>query len=132
MNKGIVRKIGNMGRVVPPKEFRKSLHIQNGEAVDISCDGNILRIKQADGLTRGIVRDIDDIGRVSLPAEYRRALNMEAGTEVEIYLDGRDICIRKYTPGCIICGSTKQLLNVDGVLICRDCGVKVVDKFMED
>lgn len=129
---GIVRKIDGQGRIVPPKELRKSLHIQNGESLDISRDGNVLRIKQADGFVRGIVRDIDDIGRLSLPAEYRRVLKMDVGTDIEIYTDGRDICVRKYTPGCIICGSTKQLLNVDGVLICRDCGCKVVDKFMED
>lgn len=130
--KGIVRKIDNAGRIVPPKELRKSLHIQNDEAVDISRDGNILRIKHADGLIKGIIRYVDDLGRISLPIEYRRVLKMDVGAEVEIYTDGRDICIRKYVPGCIICGSTEQLMEVEGIKICRDCGVKVVDKFMED
>ena len=33
--KGIVRRIDELGRVVIPKEIRKSLHIKNGENLEI-------------------------------------------------------------------------------------------------
>ena len=80
----------------------------------------------------GIVRNIDDLGRVTLPKELRDIRGIKAGDPVAIYVDGDAICLEKHMPGCIICGSTEQLMDVDGVLICRDCGVKVVDKFMEE
>ena len=35
MNTGIVRKIDELGRIVIPKEIRKSLNIRNGEDVQI-------------------------------------------------------------------------------------------------
>ena len=81
----------------------------------------------------GITRNIDDLGRVTLPKELRDIRGIKAGDPVAIYVDGDAICLEKYTPanGCIICSGTEQLLVVNDVLICRDCGVKVVDKFME-
>ncbi len=81
----------------------------------------------------GIVRNIDDLGRVTIPKELRDIRGIEAGDPVAIYVDGDAICIEKHRVAkeCTICGNTEQLLNVDGVKICRECGVKVVDMFME-
>ena len=80
----------------------------------------------------GIVRNIDDLGRVTLPKELRDIRGIKADDPVDIMVDGDMICLRKHVPGCTICGGTEQLLDVNGIKICRDCGVKVVDKFMED
>lgn len=80
----------------------------------------------------GIVRNIDDLGRVALPKELRDIRGIKAGDPVAIYVDGNVICLEKHVPGCTLCGSTEQLLEVEGVKICRDCGTKVIDAFMED
>lgn len=80
----------------------------------------------------GIVRRIDDLGRVVIPKELRTIRGIKEGDPVAIYVDGDAICLEKHTPGCTLCGSTEQLMDVDGIKICRDCGVKVVDKFMEE
>lgn len=82
----------------------------------------------------GIVRRIDELGRVVIPKELRRIRGIEAGDPIEIMVDGDMICLQKYKPanGCIICSGTEQLMFVDGALICRTCGVKVVDMFIED
>ena len=80
----------------------------------------------------GIVRNIDDLGRVTLPKELRDIRGIKAGDPVASYVDGDAICLEKHVPGCTICGGTEQLLDVNGIKICRDCGVKVVDKFMEE
>ena len=37
---GIVRRIDNLGRIVIPKEIRKTLRIQNGDNLEIFVDGN--------------------------------------------------------------------------------------------
>lgn len=52
----------------------------------------------------GIVRRLDDLGRVVLPKELRRTLNMEEGQPLEIFVDGENIILRKYAPGCTLCG----------------------------
>ena len=80
----------------------------------------------------GIVRKLDDLGRITLPMELRRTTGIEDRAPLEIMVDGDVICLKKYVPGCTICGSTEQLMEVDGIKICRSCGVKVVDKFMEE
>ena len=80
----------------------------------------------------GIVRNIDDLGRVTLPKELRDIRGIKAGDPVEIYVDGDAICLEKHVPGCTLCGSSEQLMDVEGVLICRSCGVKVVDMFMKE
>lgn len=82
----------------------------------------------------GIVRNIDDLGRVTLPKELRDIRGIKAGDPVAIYVDGSAICIEKHKVAkeCTICEGTEQLEKVQGVYICRSCGVKVVDKFMRD
>ncbi|WP_312118321.1 AbrB/MazE/SpoVT family DNA-binding domain-containing protein [Brevibacillus reuszeri] len=55
----------------------------------------------------GIVRRVDELGRLVLPAELRRTLNMDELQPLEIFVDGENIVLRKYTPGCSLCGHTE-------------------------
>lgn len=84
----------------------------------------------------GIVRNIDDLGRVTLPKELRDIRGIKAGDPVAIYVDGDAICIEKYkitTKECAICEGIEQLKKVQGVYICKKCGIEVANKFfMED
>lgn len=43
---GIIRRIDDLGRIVIPKELRKSLRIRNGESMEIICNGNDLILKK--------------------------------------------------------------------------------------
>ena len=45
-SKGIVRKIDELGRIVIPKEYRNTLDVQNGDAVEISCEGDFVKVKK--------------------------------------------------------------------------------------
>jgi len=45
-NSGIVRRIDELGRVVIPKEIRSMLGIHNGDAVEISSDGERVTISK--------------------------------------------------------------------------------------
>jgi transcriptional pleiotropic regulator of transition state genes len=134
MIKGIVRKIDKLGRVVPPKEFRTALGIADGSEVDMYLDGNIIRVRLAQKPYKGIVRGIESLGRIDLPIEYRRTLRLGQCEPVDMWLNGEEICIRRATLQCVICESEDEssLMEVDGVLICRSCGMKVIDKFAEE
>ena len=43
---GIVRRVDDLGRVVIPKEIRKTLKISNGDAVEIIAAGEEIRVKK--------------------------------------------------------------------------------------
>jgi transcriptional pleiotropic regulator of transition state genes len=134
MIKGIVRKIDKLGRIVPPKEFRIALGITEGSEVDMYLDGKIIRVRLAQKPYKGIVRGIESLGRVDLPIEYRRSLRLGQCDAVDMWLNGEEICISRATLQCVICESEDEssLMEVDGVLICRPCAVKVIDKFSEE
>ena len=45
-NKGIIRNIDSLGRVVIPKEFRKILNIKENEPVEIVCENGAITVKK--------------------------------------------------------------------------------------
>jgi transcriptional pleiotropic regulator of transition state genes len=69
----------------------------------------------------GVVRKIDELGRIVVPIELRKTLNIGKRDAVEISLDGDNIKIRKYEPGCCLCGSTDDITLYNGNNICRSC-----------
>ncbi|RPK29958.1 AbrB/MazE/SpoVT family DNA-binding domain-containing protein [Paenibacillus xylanexedens] len=72
----------------------------------------------------GIVRRIDDLGRVVVPRELRRAHGIEEGDLLEFFEDDDKIIIRRYQPGCILCGNTESLHLFHGKQICTPCITK--------
>ena len=129
MANGIVRRIDELGRITLPVEIRRRYGMEDGDRLGITFNGNIIRVSQ---VVTGMSRPLDEYGRVVIPMELRNTLKFAERQEVAIWAEDKAICITKVVSGCIICGCTEQLMDVDGVLICRSCGVKVVDKFMGD
>jgi transcriptional pleiotropic regulator of transition state genes len=73
----------------------------------------------------GVVRHLDDLGRVVIPKELRRTLGIEAGDGLEIFTNGEQIVLRKYVPGCMLCGSLDQLHTIEGKQICLDHRIQI-------
>jgi len=73
----------------------------------------------------GIVRAIDDLGRIVIPVELRRTLNLSAGDQMEIFVNYEDVVLRKYRPGCAICGESDpqriKIVGMFGKIVCRGC-----------
>ncbi len=70
----------------------------------------------------GIVRSIDDLGRIAIPRELRSTHNLGKGDSVEIFIDDNgDIILRKYQPGCIICGGMEGVQTIRGKHLCSKC-----------
>ena len=134
--KGIVRRIDDLGRITLPMEYRRSFGIGAREdaPIGIYVNKNIIRLHMKKEKFVGMVRNLDELGRLTLPKEIRKSLKFDDHELVDMWIDNEEICIRKATLQCVICGSDDegQLMDVDGVLICRSCGTKVIDKFMED
>ena len=69
----------------------------------------------------GIVRHVDELGRVVLPIELRRMFGIEGKDGMEIFVEDDVIILRKYRPGCELCGSVDEVHRVGGHSICWIC-----------
>jgi len=71
----------------------------------------------------GIVRKVDHLGRVVLPMELRRTLGINDNDPLEIFVDGKGIVLRKYAPGCSLCGNVgRPMTNLyPEKSICTSC-----------
>lgn len=70
----------------------------------------------------GIVRAIDPLGRVVIPMELRRTMDIQEGDPLEIFTTENEIVIKKYNPGCTICGAVEgNIVAYKGKLLCSDC-----------
>ena len=76
----------------------------------------------------GIVRKIDELGRVVIPMELRKTFDLNEGTPMEIFVDvNGEIILKKYQPGCVICGRVDDIAKtICGKYICVHC-VKAIN-----
>ena len=75
----------------------------------------------------GMVRTVDELGRLVIPKELRRLLGLKEGKDsFEIFIDdNKNVILRKYIPGCIVCGDIENLKDVNGIKLCKNCIEKV-------
>lgn len=70
----------------------------------------------------GIVRRIDDAGRIVVPMELRRNMNIRDSEDfLEIFVDDDKIILKKYMPSCIFCKSLDDVVELEGIKVCKDC-----------
>lgn len=69
----------------------------------------------------GIVRRVDELGRIVLPIELRRDMGVQEKDALEIFVEGECIILKKHEEGCVICRSTKGLIEYKKHKICTDC-----------
>lgn len=69
----------------------------------------------------GMVRKIDQLGRVVLPIELRKTLNLKTDDVLEIFTEGNKLVLKKYEPGCILCGEIQSLKTVHEKNMCQKC-----------
>ena len=139
MSTGIVRRIDELGRIVIPKEIRKSLRIKNGDNLEIVVNGEEITLKkysQIDNITdmaqlyadsffnvlkyNVIITDTDKIVACAGNLQ-KKYLNMEISETIESMLMRRDNFVnRKKTdieisPGLSECGYyTVSVINHNG------------------
>jgi transcriptional pleiotropic regulator of transition state genes len=75
----------------------------------------------------GIVRKVDPLGRIVIPKEIRMVMSINEGDALEIVKDNNGILLRKYTRGCIFCGSDKSISEFKEMLVCKQCKNDLVE-----
>lgn len=75
------------------------------------------------------VKKISKSGSVTIPAHIRRDLGIDAADQFEIVAKGDGNLLLERTMGsCFICKAKTGLMKVDSVLICKDCGKRILEK----
>lgn len=82
----------------------------------------------------GVVRKMDLLGRIVIPKEVRDSFGMEEGTPMEIFADEKGVYIRKYKPGCMVCGNVENLETIyvrgSHMRFCPHCLTDIVKYLM--
>lgn len=76
----------------------------------------------------GIVRKVDQLNRIVIPIEICRTRGIKNETPMEVYVEDDAIILKKYNPGCSICGSMENLAQVNGKNICKECAAAALGK----
>ena len=69
----------------------------------------------------GIVRKIDDLGRMVIPKELRDKMDINRKDPMEVFVDNDSIVLKKYQPGCFLCGNIDNTKEIKGKIICEQC-----------
>ncbi len=122
---GIVRKVDQLGRIVIPKELRRTLNlVENKDSLEIYIEKNTILLKKFVGGDEksSMTRGIDPLGRIVLPIELRRRLDIaEERDSLEIYIDHTTIILKKYEPACVFCQNARNVFTFKGKNICPAC-----------
>ncbi|AFC28365.1 AbrB family transcriptional regulator [Paenibacillus mucilaginosus 3016] len=80
-------------------------------------------MKKATGMTR----NLDSLGRIVIPKELRMNMDLDLHDPLEIFVNGDEIILRKYTPGCSLCGQVDSPITsvYPGKKICTTC-IKII------
>lgn len=73
----------------------------------------------------GVIRKLDGLGRIVIPQEMRKSLGLQEGDEVEIQLENGVLQLRKFAPGCVFCGGSRDLVTYENKHICGECLQKI-------
>ena len=78
------------------------------------------------------VKTIDENGRITIPKYMRKMIGINGLESLDVMLmdDIGQIVLRRRDPKCVICGSPKNLREINGAHICRACAsaVSALDK----
>ncbi len=71
------------------------------------------------------------MGRITIPKETLTMLDIKEGDAMDIYVDGNMIILKKFNPGCVICGACSSVQVIKGKLVCDDCAEKIARNLLE-
>lgn len=68
-------------------------------------------------------KKVDHLGRIGIPKPIREEMALNDDTLLSIDYDSakKIIILKKEADSCIACGSTKELLKIRSVFLCKNC-----------
>ena len=91
---GIVRRIDDLGRIVIPKEIRRSMRIREGDAMEISLENNRICLEKYSISDEDLATKCQKY--ISGRGAYIKAINFIDGATVVLFTDGAIATVRKH------------------------------------
>lgn len=91
---GIVRRIDDLGRIVIPKEIRRSMRIREGDAMEIFLEDNCVCLKKYTPSDEDLA--IRCHKYISSMGNYIKAINFIDGATVVLFTDGGIATVKKH------------------------------------
>lgn len=89
---GVVRRIDDLGRIVIPKEMRRTLRIREGEALEIFVDNDFVALKKYSPMT-----DLEDFAKILVDSVYGSMGENILVTDRDKYIAVAGSLKKKYT-----------------------------------
>ena len=91
---GIVRRIDDLGRIVIPKEIRRSMRIREGDAMEIFLEDNCVCLKKYSPPEEDFAVRCQKY--VSDRGVYIKAINFIDGTTIVLFTNGSSATVKKH------------------------------------
>lgn len=92
---GIVRRIDDLGRIVIPKEIRRSMRIREGDAMEIFLEDNCVCLKKYTTLDEDFAVNCQKY--ISGRGAYIKAINFINDTTVVLFTNGSSATVKKHS-----------------------------------
>lgn len=92
---GIVRRIDDLGRIVIPKEIRRSMGICEGDAMEIFLENNRICLEKYSTSDEDLVIKCQKY--ISGRGAYIKAINFINGTTVVLFTNGSSATVKKHS-----------------------------------
>ena len=92
---GIVRRIDDLGRIVIPKEIRRSMRIREGDAMEIFLEDNRICLEKYSISDKDLA--IKWQKYISDKGAYIKAINFINGTTVVLFTNGSSATVKKHS-----------------------------------
>lgn len=111
-DKGINRKLDDLGRIVIPKEYRKITGCNSGIRVLIEFINDIVVIKKVDNNENNYSRKIDSLGRVVISKDFRESWDWNEDDLIRVSRYDEYVILGKVNKHCVFCYNEKNYLNI--------------------
>ena len=91
---GIVRRIDDLGRIVIPKEIRRSMRLREGDAMEIFLEDNRICLEKYSISDKDLAIKCQKY--ISDKGAYIKAINFIDGTTVVLFTDGSSATVKKH------------------------------------
>lgn len=111
------------GRILIPKEIRKSYQLKEGP-VELFFKNPGIYMRAAVEKPAGIIRRLNAQGRMSIPSTYRKQMDWRYEIGIEIYhFTDEYLYLQMDQRVCVFCSSTdvEKMVPVRKKYICEDC-----------
>ncbi len=79
-------------------------------------------------MEKGVVRNTDKLGRIVVPVEILKLVCTTKQPALAFFTEGDKVIMKEYHPGCMFCGTIRNLRYVHNTPVCMKCAGEISTK----